>query len=68
MTANLGKTDRLIRFVIGFLLLFLPLMNVPQIWSNGWAAFGSMLIGGILIATSFVRFCPLYRLVGVSTC
>jgi hypothetical protein len=68
MTANLGSPDRLIRAIIGLLLFFLPLLNIPAIWSSAALAYGSMAVGLILGLTALFRFCPLYRIVGISTC
>jgi hypothetical protein len=68
MIANLGSPDRLIRAILGIALIILPLLNIPAIWSSAALAFGSMAVGLILILTALVRFCPLYRLVGISTC
>lgn len=68
MTANLGSPDRLIRAIIGLLLFFLPLLNIPAIWSSVALAYGSMAVGLILVLTALFRFCPLYRIIGISTC
>lgn len=68
MTANLGSTDRIIRFAIGLCLLIAPLGNLPPVWSSPLWAYGAMAVGVILMVTAMIRFCPLYRLVGVSTC
>ena len=64
MTANVGSADRLIRIILGLVLLVLPLMAA-------WGTLGtivSALIGAVLVVTALVRFCPLYRLIGVRTC
>jgi hypothetical protein len=68
MSANVGNADRLFRLVVGIILLLSPLLNLPAIWSSSGFAYASMAVGVILIATSLFRFCPLYRLIGVSTC
>lgn len=68
MTANLGNADRILRAVLGVLLIIAPLLNVPAIWSSSALAYGSMIVGLILLATSMFRFCPLYRVFGISTC
>jgi hypothetical protein len=68
MTANLGSPDRLIRGIVGLALIFLPLLNIPPIWSSAALAYGSMAVGLILVLTALVRFCPLYRIAGISTC
>lgn len=59
MTRNMGQLDRVARFVIGALLIVLTLMGTIGVW--GW-------IGVILVATSAINFCPLYRIVGLKTC
>jgi len=68
MSANVGNADRHFRLVVGIILLLSPLLNMPAIWSSSGFAYASMAVGVILIATSLFRFCPLYRLIGVSTC
>jgi hypothetical protein len=68
MSANVGNMDRVLRGFLGLILIIAPLLNVPAIWSSAPVAFGSMAIGLVLVATAVVRFCPLYRIIGVSTC
>nr|WP_284375397.1 DUF2892 domain-containing protein [Sulfitobacter pacificus] len=59
MTTNVGSFDRILRIVIGAALIILTLTGTIGIW--GW-------IGVILLGTAFLRFCPLYRIIGVNTC
>jgi hypothetical protein len=59
LTANVGTTDRLIRIVVGVVLIALTLMGQIGIW--GW-------LGVVLLATAFLKFCPAYTLFGVRTC
>lgn len=68
MTVNLGTIDRILRGLIGLALIIAPLLNVPAIWSSATLAFTSMGVGAILMLTSLIRFCPLYRIFGISTC
>ncbi|WP_335872723.1 YgaP family membrane protein [Bacillus sp. 2205SS5-2] len=61
MKTNVGATDRIIRIVLAlvlFSLFFLLEGNLKYL----------SLIGIIPLLTAFVRFCPLYSLVGTSTC
>ncbi|MGL4396405.1 MAG: YgaP family membrane protein [Hyphomicrobium sp.] len=67
MTTNMSNFDRALRLIVGILLVALALGlhdagNAPQsaIWW-GW-------IGIIPLATAFLGWCPLYRLLGISTC
>lgn len=68
MIANLGNVDRLIRVLLGVLLIVMPLVNMPAIWSSAGFAYGSMAVGLVLVLTALFRFCPLYRVLGLSTC
>lgn len=63
-SVNVGSADRLIRILLGLVLIALPFMS-------GWGTLGtivSAVIGAVLVVTALVRFCPLYRLIGVRTC
>ncbi len=50
MKCNLGKADRIIRFILGSVIIGLG------IYFKSW--FG--LIGGVLLITSLVGWCPIY--------
>lgn len=58
MEANVGQTDRMIRIVVGILLLSLVFIG-PKSW---WG-----LVGLAPLATAFINFCPAYKLLGVNT-
>lgn len=62
MTTNVGTIDRVIRMVIGLGLLWSALM-APATGCNwiGW-------IGVVPLVTALVGNCPLYSILGVSTC
>lgn len=67
MTRNIGTADRLFRLVAGIVLVLLPLATgfaaaTPWLW---WAA---LVVGVVMLATAAMRSCPLYTLIGVSTC
>lgn len=62
MQANVGSSDRIIRIVLGAILVVLFFV-VAAPWK--WVA----LVAGIAaIATGLLRFCGLYRLLGINTC
>jgi len=52
MKANVGSVDRMIRFILGIALLgsFFLEGNIKYVG----------ILGIVLIATAFMRFCPLY--------
>ncbi len=60
----MGKIDRIIRFIIAILIGILYAQEII----GGSLAIVLGIVALIFIATSFVSFCPLYRLVGLSTC
>lgn len=68
MQQNVGTTDRVIRIVLGLVLILAPLVNIPAIWSSPVWGYGAMLVGAVLVITALVRMCPLYRLLGIDTC
>lgn len=55
---NVGTADRIIRTVIGLGLLSLVFVGPKTMWG---------LIGIVPLATAGISFCPLYKLLGVST-
>ncbi len=59
MKANVGGIDRILRIVIGLVLIALTLTGTIGVW--GW-------IGIVPIATAAMGFCPLYTVLGMSTC
>ena len=59
MKANVGGIDKIVRIVIGALLLAWVLFLGGPTWA--W-------IGVIPLATGLFNFCPLYTLLGKSTC
>ncbi len=62
MTANVGMIDRVIRAVLGIGLLWFALLAAPTGYNwIGW-------IGVVPLVTALIGSCPLYSLLGVSTC
>lgn len=62
---NVGNADRIIRFLLGFVLLGFAAF-CPYAHSLGMVVtVGSGLIGLILMVTALRRICPLYRLLGI---
>ncbi|SEW44608.1 Protein of unknown function [Cognatiyoonia koreensis] len=59
ISRNLGTTDRLLRLVIGAILVVLAAIGTIGVW--GW-------LGLILVGTAALNFCPLYRVFGFKTC
>jgi len=65
---NVGSADRIARAILGVALVALPFTLELALWDNAVVKWASILVGVVLIATAAMRFCPLYRLIGTSTC
>lgn len=60
MNENVGPLDRVVRTVVGLALItWLLVAQGPVRW---WG-----LIGAVLLWSAWVGFCPLYRLLGLSS-
>lgn len=68
MTANVGNIDRIIRLVIGAVLILAPFFTNWGLVGSTTGMFISVLLGLVLVATSAMKFCPLYRIFGLRTC
>lgn len=64
MTKNMGSTDKMIRILIAIVIAILFYTNVI----SGTLGLVLSIIALIFAITSFISFCPLYTLLGVSTC
>ena len=59
MTRNEGTIDRILRIVLGLVLISLVFVGPQTAW--GW-------VGIIPLVTGAVGTCPLYSILGISTC
>jgi hypothetical protein len=64
MTANVGSTDRILRIILGLVLL--AYATEIGFRHTGWNWVGW--IGIVPILTALFSFCPAYTLLGMSTC
>lgn len=63
MKKNLGSADRIIRLILSAVLVILFLTDII----TGTWGIVSLIVAGILILTSIVSFCPLYKILGITT-
>lgn len=64
MKKNMGNIDRVVRVLIAAIFVVLFFTHIVT------GVLGYVLLGlaGVFLLTSTVSFCPLYTLVGLSTC
>ena len=59
MKANVGGIDRILRIVVGLVLIGLAATGTVGLW--GW-------IGVVPLLTGLAGACPAYKLLGMNTC
>lgn len=59
MKKNVGTIDRSLRIIIGIVLISLAFIGPQTAW--GW-------VGVIPLATALIGWCPLYKIIGISSC
>ena len=59
MTTNIGGIERIVRIVIGLVLVALAATGQVGLW--GW-------LGLVPLATGLIGWCPPYSLLGINTC
>ncbi|MFN4215870.1 MAG: DUF2892 domain-containing protein [Brevinematales bacterium] len=64
MEKNMGTLDRVIRLIIAAVLI---LLIVLKVLTGVWMIVAA-LVAIVFIVTSMLGFCPLYKLIGISTC
>jgi len=59
MKSNVGGADKILRMLAGAVLIGLAIAGIGAPWT--W-------VGIVFLATGLFNFCPLYPLLGISTC
>ena len=62
MLANIGTPDRIVRIIVGLLLVVWFFFVPHGLWP--WVG---LIVGLVLLVTAAMNFCPLYRIFGIST-
>ncbi|WP_439883102.1 YgaP family membrane protein [Pontibacter sp. MBLB2868] len=64
MKKNMGSTDRIIRLIVAAIIAVLYFAGIL----TGSVSTVLLIVAFIFVATSLVGFCPLYGILGLSTC
>ena len=64
-----GALDRVVRVILGIILIAAPLLLSGSLFAAAWAFWLSdcVAIGALLLATAAVSFCPIYAALGLRT-
>lgn len=67
---NVGSADRVLRLIVGAILLIAPFLPTLGDLFAAWGAWKFALtgVGAVMILTGLFRFCPAYTLLGINTC
>ena len=68
MTTNVDTIDRIFRFVLGIVLLAAPFVSGLTLFDSPVATVIAVIAGVVMLGTSAMKFCPLYRIFGIRTC
>jgi hypothetical protein len=63
MKKNMGSTDRIIRFIVAAVIAVLYFLGIIE----GTLGIVLIVIAAVFVLTSFISFCPLYTLLGLSS-
>ncbi|MDZ7605543.1 MAG: DUF2892 domain-containing protein [Cyclobacteriaceae bacterium] len=64
MKKNMGNLDRVARIILALVVVGLYMTDVI----NGTVAIVLLVFSAVFFLTSMVSICPLYSIVGISTC
>jgi hypothetical protein len=64
---NVGTPDRVIRLIVGVLLIAAPSIVPLPVWAAGWPIWVSIILGLVLAGTAVIGFCPIYAALRLNT-
>lgn len=67
MSENVGNLDRILRAVLGVVLILAPFVSGSALFT-GWVAYLSVAVGLVMLGVAATRVCPIYTLIGIKTC
>lgn len=66
MKQNVGSLDRIIRFVLGVVLVLAGLLALGGLSGNIWGIVAAV-AGLVLIVTAAISWCPIWMALGINT-
>jgi hypothetical protein len=68
MTNNVGTIDRILRPALGVVLLYLAFFSGLSLFAAPLFKYSAASIGIVMFATSTLKMCPIYSILGLKTC
>lgn len=68
MNVNVGLVDRIVRALVGVGLLYVVFLSGMPLFEQPLYKYGAAIVGVVMLATSALKLCPLYSLLGIKTC
>jgi hypothetical protein len=65
---NVGTIDRILRMVVGLVLLYLAFLSGLPAFAGGIMKYGAAVVGVVMLVVATIRICPLYSILGFKTC
>jgi len=68
MTVNVGNLDRIVRLILGVVLIAAPFLSGLALFDTAWIKYVSVIVGVVMLVVSLTRSCPIYSIFGMRTC
>ncbi len=68
MTINVGATDRVLRALLGVVLLGAAFLSGLPLFESAVIKYLAAAIGVVMLVVAIVRVCPIYSIFGIKTC
>ncbi|MCB1508075.1 MAG: DUF2892 domain-containing protein [Hyphomicrobiaceae bacterium] len=68
MSANVGTIDRILRAVIGVVLLLLAFASGLPLFDAPVVKYVAAAVGVVMLIVAATRICPFYSILGIKTC
>ena len=67
MITNVGPTDRILRALLGVVLLYLAFFSGLPAFDGGLLKYAAAVVGVVMLVVAAVRICPIYSIFGLKT-
>ena len=68
MSASVGNIDRVLRALLGIILITAPFAFTSSLWANPVYKYGAIVVGLVVLTVAVTRVCPIYSILGIRTC